>query len=214
MSERQVAGGQIGQITYQRSELLAGCGDYQRNSDSAGERAGENNGEYVRGKKVSVMHVREKKGNNCNHHDGEKQKCAVIKLFTKKNGEDNNQHHRYEGGDYGAFSVRYGVKRGGIVVRGTADGVHLVPVQRDGGQQRTPYESSYDEIVTEVGKNDTYGVSEIINRIYTSYGDNEVRARKIERIGVSYDRSNDWANPGFQSKNHSGSCDFVKEDGE
>lgn len=87
-------------------------------------------------------------------------------------------------------------------------------VDRDEDQVADDDESSYDEIVTEVDENDTYGVSEIINRIYTSYGDNEVRARKIERIGVSYDRSNDWANPGFQSKDHSGSFDFVKDDGE
>ena len=63
-----------------------------------------------------------------------------------------------------------------------------------------------DGIATHVGVKDTYRLSEQCSnfRIYAGYGDNEIRARWIERTRIVYYEDKDWANPGFQSKTKCG----------
>ena len=59
-----------------------------------------------------------------------------------------------------------------------------------------------DGIATHVGEKDTYRFSTKNNNygVYAGYGDNEIRARRIERINPQeYHEDQDWANPGFQS---------------
>ncbi len=60
-----------------------------------------------------------------------------------------------------------------------------------------------DGIATHVGEKDTYRFSTKNNNygVYAGYGDNEIRARRIERVKPQeYHEGKDWANPGFQSK--------------
>lgn len=61
-------------------------------------------------------------------------------------------------------------------------------------------ESTYQEVNTVSNDPDTYN----IGGGYSTYGDDEIRCRKIELSPVSYDASKDWANPGCQSKNQFG----------
>ena len=51
-------------------------------------------------------------------------------------------------------------------------------------------------------RKDTYGMSRVWGwSDYARYGDNEVRARMIERVEAKkwYNKDLDWSNPGFQS---------------
>ena len=80
-------------------------------------------------------------------------------------------------------------------------------VDADKDQMADDLEGSMDGVATHVGAKDTYHLSEKDSnyRIYAEYGDNEIRARRIERIEPRvYHEDKDWANPGFQSKDKCG----------
>ena len=72
----------------------------------------------------------------------------------------------------------------------------------DKDQMADGFESSMDGIATHVGRRDTYRLSRKNSNygVYAGYGDNEIRARRVERTKVVYYEEKDWANPGFQSK--------------
>lgn len=76
------------------------------------------------------------------------------------------------------------------------------------------FESSMDGIATHVGRRDTYRLSRKNSNygVYAGYGDNEIRARWIERTKIEYYEDKDWANPGFQSDDKCG-YDGLKDQG-
>ena len=83
----------------------------------------------------------------------------------------------------------------------------------DKDQMADGFESYKDGISTHVGVKDTYRLSQKCDnfKIYAGYGDNEIRARRVERTKVVYHKDRDWANPGFQSESKCG-YDALKGD--
>ena len=84
----------------------------------------------------------------------------------------------------------------------------------DKDQMADSFESYKDGISTHVGVKDTYRLSQKCDnfKIYEGYGDNEIRARWIERTKIVYYEDKDWANPGFQSDDKCG-YDGLKDQG-
>ena len=83
----------------------------------------------------------------------------------------------------------------------------------DKDQMADSFESYKDGISTHVGVKDTYRLSQKCDnfKIYAGYGDNEIRARRVERKEARslYDTSKDWSDPGLQSADK-GSYDYVE----
>ena len=84
----------------------------------------------------------------------------------------------------------------------------------DKDQMADSFESYKDGISTHVGVKDTYRLSPKCDnfKIYEGYGDNEIRARWVERKKIVYYEEKDWANPGFQSDDKCG-YDGLKDQG-
>lgn len=121
------------------------------------------------------------------------------------------------------LGFKYGGRRAGLACCAAivAHEVHHVDLYNmnadrpdtDKDQMADGFESSMDGIATHVGRRDTYRLSRKNSNygVYAGYGDNEIRARRVERTKVVYHKDRDWANPGFQSESKCG-YDALKGD--
>ena len=146
-------------------------------------------------------------------------------LLSAKEGEVTTQTYKNKrtGEIKSYYGFKYGGNRKGLAccAATVAHEVHHVDLHKEnGGQTDTDkdqmadgFESPMDGIATHVGRRDTYRLSRKNSNygIYAGYGDNEIRARRVERTKVVYHKDRDWANPGFQSESKCG-YDALKGD--
>jgi hypothetical protein len=135
----------------------------------------------------------------------------------KYRDEDSGKMKHYPGFKYGGH--REGLACCAAIV---AHEVHHVDLHKenagrpdtDKDQMADEFEMSMDGIATHVGVKDTYRLSQKCDnfKTYEGYGDNEIRARWIERTKIEYYEDKDWANPGFQSDDKCG-YDGLKDQG-
>ena len=64
-----------------------------------------------------------------------------------------------------------------------------------------PNEATLNSVASDTSNPDTFGLRFVFSGEYVSYGENEVRCRKVElQPGITVSPAKDWANPGSQSK--------------
>ena len=157
-----------------------------------------------------------------------KKLVALYDLAAEVEKEDKVTAKKYRDEDSGKMKhypeFKYGGHREGLACCAAivAHEVHHVDLSKenagrpdtDKDQMADSFESSKDGIATHVGVKDTYRLSEKCDnfKIYEGYGDNEIRARWIERTKIEYYEDKDWANPGFQSDDKCG-YDGLKDQG-
>ena len=154
---------------------------------------------------------------------------ALYDLAAEVEKEDKVTKQTYKNKRTGEIKsypgFKYGGNREGLACCAAivAHEVHHVDLHKenagqtdtDKDQMADSFESSKDGIATHVGVKDTYRLSQKCDnfKIYEGYGDNEIRARWIERTKIVYYEDKDWANPGFQSDDKCG-YDGLKDQGD